>query len=43
MQAKYMEIATQMTLLPTRMQTSNSQILLLLLSHVSRVQLCATP
>ena len=43
MQAKYMEIATQMTLLPTRMQTSNSQILLPLLSHVSCVQLCATP
>ena len=45
MQAKYMETATQMTVLPIRMQTSNTQILLLLLllSCFSRVRLCATP
>ena len=40
-----METATQMTVLPIRMQTSNTQILLLLLllSCFSRVRLCATP
>ena len=40
-----METATQMTVLPIRMQTSNTQILLLLLllSCFSPVRLCATP